>query len=232
MVGPDQEARADPAAGVAHRDAVRGVEQVGERDAVDGVHLGRVDDADRALLAPTSPSTGVTAKLLGGSHSSGSSANTSTPSGRSPVSSSASRRAASRGVSPGSIAPPGNDTCPGCERMSWARSVSSRSRCAPKSISTAPRRASESSGATKRVRSSAVIVRGSLGHGLQPVGDHPPTPRYFRAAAATSCLLVNTAASMWAIVPSASTKTVIGIAEMWGSGLARSSAPFGSATSG
>ena len=25
---------------------------------------------------------------------------------------------------------------------------------------------------------------------LQPVGDHPPTPRYFWAAAATSCSLV------------------------------------------
>ena len=70
------------------------------------------------------PSTGVTAKLLGGSQSSGSSAKTSTPLGSRPVSSCASRSAASTGVSPASMDPPGKDTWPGCERMWWARSVS------------------------------------------------------------------------------------------------------------
>ena len=103
------------------------------------------------------PRIGVTAKLLGGSHSSGSSAKTSTPSARRPVSSSASRSAACRGVSPGSREPPGNDTCPGWERMSWARSVSSRSCCDPNRSSTAPRRLTAPSGGTNRVRSSAVI---------------------------------------------------------------------------
>ena len=99
----------------------------------------------------------VTAKLLGGSHSSGRVPNTSTPAGSSPVSSSASRRAAAVGeASVASIEPPGKETCPGCERMSWARSVSSRSGPSgpsPKSISTAPLRAPEPSGGTNRLMS-------------------------------------------------------------------------------
>ena len=121
----------------------------------------------------TEPSTGVTAKLLGGSHSSGSSAKTSTPEGSRPVSSSASRSAASRGVSPGSIVPPGNETWPGWERMWWARSVSSRSGpCSPspKSISTAPRRGSASSGGMNRVRSWTVTARAPASSGRSHSG--------------------------------------------------------------
>ena len=56
----------------------------------------------------------------------------------------------------------GRTTWPGWERMSCARSVNSRSGPrgpSPKSIRTAPRRASDSGGGTKRLMSSAVIVR-------------------------------------------------------------------------
>ncbi len=104
----------------------------------------------------------VTAKLLGGSHSSGRVAKTSTPDGSSPVSSWASRRAAAVGeASVSSMDPPGKETWPGWERMSWARSVSRRSGPAgpsPKSISTAPLRAPAPSGGTNLLMSSAVIV--------------------------------------------------------------------------
>ena len=59
-------------------------------------------------------------------------------------------------VSPGSIVPPGKETWPGWERMSWARSVSSRSPPAassPNSISTAPRRGLAPGGGRNAVRS-------------------------------------------------------------------------------
>src|SRR6478672_7609428 len=67
---------------------------------------------------------------------------------------------------------------------------------------------------------------------LQPVGDHPPAPRYFFAAAATSARVSMEPASMRTIAPLASTNAVIGSPGMWGSGAARSSVPPGSATSG
>ena len=78
-----------------------GVEQLLDRHAVDVVHLVGATHRRPGSARATRPRTGVTAKLLGGSHSSGSSPNTSTPAGSRPVSSSASRSAACTGVSPG-----------------------------------------------------------------------------------------------------------------------------------
>ena len=51
-LGPDQEARAEPAGRVADVDAVGGIDQVGDRDVVDGVHLVGADHAHVAALAP------------------------------------------------------------------------------------------------------------------------------------------------------------------------------------
>ena len=116
----------------------------------------------------------MTENPLGGSHSGGSSANTSTPSGSRPVSSSASRSAACSAVSPGSMVPPGKDTWPGWERIVWLRSVSSRSGpcsgCSPKSMSTADSRVSSSSGGMKRVRSWTVIDRAASSTGRSQSG--------------------------------------------------------------
>src|SRR5690349_10524309 len=92
----------------------------------------------------------------------GSTANTSTPSGSRPVSSWASRSAVATASSPSSEEPPGKDTCPGWDRMVWARSVSSRSGPSgpsPKSTSTAPSRGAGSAGGRNALRSSPVIVR-------------------------------------------------------------------------
>ena len=165
-------------AGVPDGDPVLGSHQLVERHAVDGVHLvGRLR-VHRRGGSRHQPRIGVTAKLLGGSHSSGSSAKTSTPEGSRPVSSSASRSAASSAVSPGSIVPPGNETWPGWERMWWARSVSSRSgpvSPSPNSISTAPRRGSASSGGMNRVRSCTVIARAPASSGCSQSG-RPGTP--------------------------------------------------------
>ena len=60
----------------------RRVAQLADRHPVDRVHLVRRDHAAPALGSRHQASTGVTEKLLGGSHSGGSSAKTSTPAGR------------------------------------------------------------------------------------------------------------------------------------------------------
>ena len=193
MLGADQETRARPAARVSYRDPVGRVEQLVERDAVDGVHLARVDDADRASPRATSRAPASPRSCSAGSHSSGSSAKTSTPSARRPVSSSASRRAASRGVSPGSIEPPGNDTWPGVgpHVVGPLGQQQVALRAEEQQYGAAPRL-----GVLGRDEAGQVVGRHVLGspdHGLQPVGDQPPTPRYFRAAEATSACWSNTA---------------------------------------
>ena len=83
--------------GCAHGDPVRRG-RAARRSAPGGPRAPRRGRRRRPRLGSRhQPSTGVTAKLLGGSHSSGSSPKTSTPAGSSPVSSSASRSAASTG---------------------------------------------------------------------------------------------------------------------------------------
>ena len=151
-----------------------------DRDPVDRVHLGRVDDADRALLAPPAEHRGdrevarrqpqlgqlgedldagrVEAGLLLG----------------------LAQRAPRRGVSPGSIEPPGKDTWPGVgAHVVGPLGQQQVGPAGPRRRASAPRRgaASASSGGTNRVRSSAVIVRAAArATGCEPVGDHPPRP--------------------------------------------------------
>ena len=159
------------------------VEQLLDRDAVDRVDLGRVDDPDRGLARPTSPGSGSPRSCSAGA--------TARAARRTPRhrrrqpglllglaqgrldARSRRGRSSRRGTRPGR----GGTSC-----RAPARSGAGR-RWDPNSRSTAPRRATAPSGGTNRVRSSAVIFSARLHHGLQPVGDHPVTPRYFSAAA-------------------------------------------------
>ena len=103
------------------------------------VHLVGVDHGHRRLLAPP-PEHGVTAKLLGGSHSSGAPEHIDTGRVEPGLLLGLAQRGRG-GVVAGVDRPAREDTWPGCERMWWARSVSSRSGPSgpsPKSISTAP----------------------------------------------------------------------------------------------
>ena len=168
------------------------------------MHLVRAATAYTALGSRHQPSTGVTAKLLGGSHSAGSAAEH-VDAGR--VEPGLLLGLAQRGLHGGLAGvdrPPGKETWPGCERMSWARSVSSRSGPAPspKSISTAPRRRARPGGGMNRVRSWPVIERGGVRDRPQPVresqyGAHR-SPRGARSTRSTSSSAESTPpASTW-----------------------------------
>ena len=183
LVGADQVARADPARGVAHGDPVVGTDQLADRHPVDLVDLVGRGRPDRALTLPPreqrrdgevarrQPQLGqlgedVDARrvepglLLG-----------------------LAQRGLARASRPGRCRRRGRRPDPGWLRMWWARSVSSRSgpwSPSPNSISTAPRRGSESSGGRKRVRSPTAIDRApsSTGrsHSGSPAGPHSVDP--------------------------------------------------------
>ena len=128
LVVADQEGRADPARRVPHRDPVRRGRAAPRSGPGRRVHLVGVDHARPARrLAPPAEHRASPRSCSAAATARAARRTPRRPAGSRPVSSSASRSAASRGGSPGSIEPPGKDTWPGWERMSWARSVSSRS---------------------------------------------------------------------------------------------------------
>ena len=89
--------------------------------------------------------------------------------------------AAVASASVGSIEPPGKETWPGWERMSWARSVSSRSGPAgpsPKSISTAPCRGLGALGRDEAGQLVGGDRRGALADRLEPVGEITGSQRH------------------------------------------------------
>ena len=189
MPRADQEARADPAARVAHRDPVGRVEQLVDRDAVDRVDLGRVDHADRALLGPPAEHRA--------SPRSCSAAATARAARRRPRR----RRHADPSPPRPRAAPPRAGSHPG--RSSPGEGDLSRVRAhvvgtlgqqqvAPRSRRAAARRPAAAwrrRVATNLVRSSAVIAAAAArATGSSQAGITRATPRYFRAAAATSCL--------------------------------------------
>ena len=168
-----------------------GSQQLADRHPVDRVHLVRGHRVHGARLPPPGQHRGdrEVARRQPQRRQLGEDLD---PLGPSPVSSSASRSAVCAAVSPGSTEPPGKDTWPGCERMVWLRSVSSRSGPSgpsPKSISTALTRGSSSSGGMNRVRSWTVIERAASSTGRsqsgRPVG-HRLTPRCSRTRSTTS----------------------------------------------
>src|SRR4051794_32050619 len=67
---------------------------------------------------------------------------------------------------------------------------------------------------------------------LEPVGDHPPVPRYFSAAVATSCTDVIGTASRCTTRPEASMYAVNGSPGMRGIGFLPARTPAWSVTSG
>ena len=171
---PDQEGRAGPAARVAHRDPVGRVEQPSSGYPVDGVDLGRVNHPDGRLLGPPAEDR-VTSNLLGGSQGLGSSAKTSTPSARRPVSSSASRRAASRGVSPVDR-PAGEGHLSGVGPHVVGAFGEQQVALLAEQQQHAPRRVMASSGGTNAVRSSGLIPRAARATGREPAWGSPSGP--------------------------------------------------------
>ena len=231
MPRSDQERRADPAAGMSCRDAMRRVEQLVDRHAVDRMHLGRVDDADRGLLRPPAedrrhgevarrePQLGQLGEdldavgpqpglLLGLAQC------------RLPRRLARVDRAAGEGHLPGVgahvVGPLGQEEV--------ALRAEQQQDGAP-----------PGDGVLGRDELRQVVggdLAGRHRHGLEPVGDHPATPRYCLAAAATSFSDVIAPASTCTTRPEASRNTVNGRPAWRGMGSRPTRFPAGSATKG
>ena len=173
---PHQEPRSSVSGGMVHGDPVGWVERArrwarcaptpSRRDRRRGPDSGRA----------TSASTGVTTKLLGGSHKAGSSPKTSTPDGSRPgllLGFAQARRRPRRRRRDLAIRP-GNATWPACERMSCDRSVSNTSgpsAPSPNRISTDAGRAEPSGGRRELGAPLRERTRLTLGHGSSQAGS-------------------------------------------------------------
>ena len=176
LVGPDHPAGPLPPGRVPHAEPVRGVEQLLDRHAEDRVHLGRVDDADRgSRLVPVAQHRGdrEVARRQPDPRQHREHLDAGRGRARSPPPPRAARprpatrrpvESSRRGTTPG----PAGSACRGPARSAAGRGRRGRRRRAP---APRPRGAPASSGGTKRVRSSAVIVRSAVAHRLQPVGQ-------------------------------------------------------------
>ena len=179
LVVPDQEARAAVADGVYDGHAVLRVEQLLDRDPEDGVDLapGRprrpvwAASTSRGPRSPRSCSAGARARA-------GSRRPRRRPGrARSPPRPRAGRPPRAE-TSVSSIFPPGKLTWPGWERMSWARSVSSRSGPCGALAEQHQHRAPAGVGARRGHEPADVLGgdgAGALADGLEPVGkSHQP----------------------------------------------------------
>ena len=162
--------------GCSDAEPVGRVGELGERHAVDGRDLERVDRAHGRRRAPPAQHGGHDEAGRGQPQRAAASRRPRRPTGRGRSPRAASRSAApTASASPGSTAPPGNAGCPAWERMSGARSIRSRSGPSAPSPSRMRTAASRppSSGGRNRVRSSPPDVDAAASaSGCEPGREH------------------------------------------------------------
>jgi hypothetical protein len=207
------------------------VEQLVDRDAVDGMHLGRVDDADGRLLGPPAQDRGHREVAR-----------------REPQLGQLGEHLDAVGPQPGLLL--------GLTQGGLARGLARVDRAAGERhlagvgphVVGALGQQEVALGAEEQQHRPATsdrvvgrdelrqVVGGDLprrrGHRLQPVGDHPVAPRYVSAAALTSASVVMAPASARTTRPEASRNTVNGRPTLLGKGFRPWRLPAGSATNG